>query len=136
MSINFQENKGFVALVSAIVISILLLAITLALTFSGFFARFNVLDSESKERSLALAESCADTAILNLAEDVAYNPVNQIVNVGSDTCKIISKQVSGSSVTFKTQAVFNHAFTDLKIVLDSNTFTINSWDECATLASC
>jgi len=128
------RQKGFIALTSVIVISVLLLAITVRLGFSAFFNRLDVLDSESKERSSALAEACVDTAILNIARNAAYNPSNQVVAVGSDQCTIVSVTSSGSQKIIKTQAVINKAYTNLKISINSD-FSINSWDECATLAT-
>lgn len=127
-------QHGFVAIMSAIVISILLLAITVGLGFSGFFGRFNILDSENKERSLALAEACADKAILNFVQNQTYNPVNECVEVGdvcpdgTNICTIVSKIFSGSGTTFKTQACINESVTNLEVIIDNN-FTVTSWQE-------
>ncbi len=142
---NLQLESGFIALMSAIVISVMLLAITLALGFSGFFARFNVLDSESKERSSALAEACGDSAILKISQDGAYAPSpvfdfttqtgGESVSVDTDSCTIASVDSSGSQKIIKTQANFNKAYTNLRIVIDTTDFTIVSWDECANLTA-
>src|SRR5258708_32505996 len=83
------NQKGFIALTSAMVISILLLAITVSLGFCGFFTRFNILDSESKERSLALAEACGEMSILNLTQGLST--IGNIT-VGDDKCNIVSIQ--------------------------------------------
>lgn len=128
LNVKCRQN-GFIALTSAIIISVLLLAITVALGFSGFFGRFNILDSESKERSSALAEACGDTAILNFAQDQSYNPSNQSVTVGSDHCKIVSLATAANQTTIKTQACINKSVTNLQVVIDSTAFTITSWDE-------
>ena len=130
-----MKQDGFIALMSAIIISVLLLAIVLSLGFSGFFARFNVLDSESKERSVALAEACGDTAIYNFAQGSTFTGV---VTVGSETCNIISVQdnapVAGKAL-IKTQKIVNKAATDLKIQIDDTALTIDSWEECPNLTS-
>jgi len=115
-----SKQRGFIALMSAIVISVLLLAITLSLGFSGFFTRFNILDSESKERSSALAEACGDTAILNLAQGLTT--LGSVV-VGAGSCNIIS-----FTPNIKTQACVNKAVTNLEITVDSS-FNILSWQE-------
>ena len=140
-----QPQQGFIALMSAIVISVLLLAITLTLGLTGFFGRFNVLDSESKERSIALAEACGDSAILKLSQNVSYIPSpafnfatqtgGENVMVNSDKCVIVSVDTSGTLKTIKTQAVINKAYTNLRIIIDTSAFTIQSWDECTNLTA-
>ena len=130
---NYQLEHGFIALTSAIVISFLLLAITVSLGFSSFFGRFDILDSESKERSTALAEACVDQAILDSASGTYYSTDN-IVNVGSDTCTIKLSQLDSPIVgqtIVKTQAKLNKSYTNLKVIVDSSSFDIISWEECA-----
>src|SRR3989344_4157305 len=98
---NFYSQQGYVALMSAIVISVLLIAVTASLGFSAFFGRFNIVDSESKERSLALAEACVSHAILEVGAGTFSN--DKTVAIGDDKCYIISTVGSGSQVTIKTQ---------------------------------
>lgn len=130
-----QMQNGFIALISAIIISALLLIITIATSMTGIFGRFNILDSESKERSTALAEACADTAILEIT--TAVYSIDKIIFVGpssADRCKIISSlenQPIVSETTITTQAIINKAYTNLIVVIDSN-YNIISWDEVAT----
>jgi len=126
---KLKSEKGFIALMSAIVISILLLAITVSLGFSGYFTRFNILDSEDKERSVGLAEACGDTAILDLAQGtVPSTPSNITVN-GSDHCTIIQD----TSSLIQTQACINKSTTNLQITVDSN-FTVTSWEELSNFS--
>jgi hypothetical protein len=119
---RLQSEQGFIALISAILISVLLLAITLTISFSGYFARFNVLDSESKERSSALAEGCADTAILDLS--LSQN-LPRAVTIGSDTCTIVQET---PSLPIKTQASVNKAWTNLQVTVDAD-YNVVSWEE-------
>ena len=124
------NQNGFIALVSAIIIALLLLTITVGVSFSGIFGRLNIVDSESKERSSALAEACVNKAILNLAQNQAQ-PVAPI-NIGPtsfDNCSIVSVIANGTQTTIKTQAVINKSYTNLQITVDSDTFTIISWNE-------
>ncbi len=123
------------ALMSAIIIATILLAITLGLGFSGFFTRLNILDSESKERSAALAEACVDAAILDSANNLYQS--NKTVSVGKDICTIISSQNTGGQTLIKTQAIINGSYTNLKVIATNTTaFKIISWDECATFTTC
>jgi hypothetical protein len=123
-----KKQNGFIALISAIIISVLLLTITVTLGMTGIMSRFNILDSESKERSIALAEACADKAIFNLAQSV-ISP--STISVGSDSCSIVSVNSStplANQTTIKTQAIINRSYTNLLVVIDTD-FKILSWDE-------
>jgi hypothetical protein len=125
-----SQRNGYVALVSAIVITALLSTICFVFGFSNFFNRFNVLDTELKEISLGLAEACADTAILKLAEDPNYGG-GETVAVGSNNCKIISVDTSGVQKIIKTQANFKNYFTNLEITVTPaiSDIIVNSWEE-------
>ena len=76
-------KRGFVALITAIILSLILIVITVTLNQSGFFTRSILVDSENKERSVGLAEACVDVAILRLANDPTYAGGAPSVNVGT-----------------------------------------------------
>lgn len=91
-------KRGFIALFSVIIITSALLLMATTLSFSGFMGRFNILDSELKEKSNALAEACIDEAILRVYENINYTTSNQCISVGDDCpngkniCEIVSVQ--------------------------------------------
>lgn len=141
--LNKKRNNGFIALISAIIISVILLLILTNLSLTGFYDRSNILDSELKERSSALAEACVDTAILKLANDISYIPSpafnfvtetgGEPVSINSDQCTIVSVDTSGSHI--KTQAKFNNAYTNFRIIINTTTFAVQSWEECPNLTA-
>ena len=59
-------KKGYIAITSAIIITILILTVVVTTSSTGFFGRSNILNTLLKERGDALANACADTALLNL----------------------------------------------------------------------
>jgi len=127
-----NKKGGFIALTSAIILSAILILIVVTSGFTGFSGRINILDSELKERSEALAEACWDTAFLKFTNDASYDPVNEVVNVGSDSC-IIKSITGGGSKTFKVQGKYqNNYFTNLEIILDTSTNSVTSWKEVAS----
>jgi hypothetical protein len=85
-------SRGFVALMSVIIISIVLVLLTVSLSFSSFYGRFNLLDTEFKIQSNNLATSCADMALLKLRLNSSYNLVfpGETVIVVGDSCTIKS----------------------------------------------
>jgi len=130
-----NQQSGFIALISAIIISVLLLIIAVTIGMTGIFGRFNILDSESKERSSALAEACADMAILKLSGNKDYvliDPDDHNIPVGSDTCDIYALSTPRTfPITIQTRGVINKSYTNLIVVIDSD-FTIVSWKEVPT----
>ena len=122
-----QSESGFIAIMSVIILSVLLLAISFSLSTSGFFARANITDSESKEHSLALAESCAETALFKIASDGSYNPLNQLVSVGGDQCTIVS--VSGNPKVITAKGTYQTAVTLIQVTAAPGNLSFTSWQE-------
>ena len=139
MFINFiklnnqiTNQRGYIALMSAVVISALLIGLTFILSFTGFFARFNILDAEYKKISLGLAEACADSAVLKLAIDSTYNPVNEINDVAGRNCTIISVNlISGTQYRIRTQGMFQKSYSNIEVLATRSPTNINidSWQE-------
>lgn len=133
------KEYGYIALISAIIITALLLIITFTVSFSSFFARFNILDSEFKKVSTGLAEACAETAILELArgntpaDDTCVN-VGDPCPSGPKVCKICHVENLGSNqYDIKTRAVYQGATTNLLVNVTITTIDVitNSWEEVA-----
>lgn len=125
-----MKNSGYIALISSIIISILLLGITLAISSTGYFSRFDILKTEFKKRSSALAEACVDTALLKLAQNQSYNG-NENIGVGNDQCSILTIETASGQKIIKTKAVFQNAVTNLKITIDSADLSVIYWEELA-----
>lgn len=126
--IHNSPNNGFIALISAIIISAVLMIVTITLSYSSFFVRYNLLDSEYKERSSALAEGCVDAALLKLANDFNYLG-NETITIGGEPCTIRGLQPSGSNKIIETHAGFQNANTNLSVVVDPSTLGVVSWQE-------
>ncbi|MFZ2621123.1 MAG: hypothetical protein WAX85_01335 [Minisyncoccia bacterium] len=128
-----EKNKGFIALISVVFISTILLLVAVTLSLSGFYGRYNILDSELKDRSFALAEACADTALLKLANDSSYNPIDEIININIDSCLIKSVAVSDSNKIILIKENYKNYYTNLRITVDSITLSVISWEEVPIL---
>jgi hypothetical protein len=127
-----NSQHGFVALISAIIISSMLLLVIAAMGATTFYSRFNMLDAELKERSLATAEACADRAFIELVLDPTYTGSTLMLN-SIDECRVGKVSWSGSSVQFSVQATSSDtAVTNLQIVVNSGDFSIVSWEELTT----
>jgi len=121
-------SGGYIAIVSTLIISILLMTVVFATSYSGFVGRFNVLNTEFKERSSALAEACVDTALLKLSQNSSYSG-NENISVGSDSCSILAIESPTGQKIIKTKAIFQNSVTNLKVVATSSDLSIVSWEE-------
>ena len=125
-----MSQSGYIALISSIIISILVLGIALAISSTGYFSRFDILKNEFKERSSALAEACVDTALLKLAKNQSYNG-NENINVGNDQCSILIIETASGQKIIKTKAIFQNAVTNLKITVNNTNLSVIYWEEVA-----
>ncbi|OGY61668.1 MAG: hypothetical protein A3G58_00775 [Candidatus Colwellbacteria bacterium RIFCSPLOWO2_12_FULL_46_17] len=64
-----NKNNGFIALISVIVITMILLGVTATLGMKGFLDRFNILEGEAKETSAGLAAACVEAARIKIADE-------------------------------------------------------------------
>jgi len=127
--IKFKNtNKGYIALTSAVIIVMVVMAIITAVSVSTYFSRYNSLGSEFKEISLSLAEGCAEKALLNYAEDEFYAG-NESINIGSNQCSILPIEIDGSNRIFKTTAMVQGATSNIKVTFNPIGLAIVSWEE-------
>lgn len=64
--------RGFIALISAIIISTVLLSVAATLDQGVFFTRFDGLNGEYRTIARHLADSCVQAALLKLRDDYDY----------------------------------------------------------------
>ncbi|MBI3631232.1 MAG: hypothetical protein HY221_02745 [Candidatus Sungbacteria bacterium] len=129
---NHRSDRGFVALISAIIISAVLLLVIAASGLIAFYSRFNILDFELKERSNAAADACVDEALLQIAQDPSYIGGTSISLSPLDKCWIGTVTGSGQE-TFKVQATSSDtAVTNLQVTFDTSNFSVVSWQEIPT----
>ncbi len=129
-----KKENGFIALVSAIIMSAAILIIITALSLNGFYDRGNILDSELKERSLSHAEACIDYGIFLISTNVVHLSTTSMP-VGQYQCALgpIPGPTPYSGVKiFYTQASTSNYFTTLKVSVDSGTFETTSYEEITT----
>jgi hypothetical protein len=135
-------ERGFVALMSVIIMSVILLVMVYTLETSSFFARFDALDGENKQVSYELAEGCVNSAMIKVAQNSSYVPAagGDCLSVGGSctgtdpqkVCKICSVGTSAGVTTVTTRALYNGAFTNLKVSFNATSYAITGWSETQT----
>jgi hypothetical protein len=139
-----NEPQGFIALITAILLGIIIMVIAITLSTTSYFTRGQVLDAEYKERSRALAESCINVALLRIAANPT-SPATGTVTIGSDSCAIASitgTPTSGYSISanasFPSVAIPGKTYTYLQIQTGTYAanLSITAWKECPTANPC
>ena len=125
-----KSPRGFVALMSIVIISAIMLLYVFGLGASSFFARFDSLDSENKRISLSLAESCVSAALLKVTQNSAYTPAasGDSVTVAQGTCKICT---GTNNTTIVTRALHSGAYTNVRATVSvaNGSYTVTDWSE-------
>ncbi len=126
---NKSSERGFIALLSVIIVSAILLVVVLEANTSGFYTRFNILDSEFKERSSSLVDACVAIARMRVGANSSYiGP--ETVSVGSDQCQIVGTlNGAGNPRVFQIQAIYQTSYTDAQVSIDTDDLSIVSWKE-------
>lgn len=120
-----KKNRGFVALITSVIISAVLLIVATNLSLTGFYARSNLLDFELKEMSYHLAEACIDTAILKIINNPNYNPTNESVDIDGNEC-VIESVIEN---TIKTKADYRNYITNIEVEINPSDMSITRFEE-------
>jgi hypothetical protein len=118
-----KTERGYIALLTSIILSAMLFGITMTANSSGVFARFDALNSEYKRVALGLAESCQNAALLRMSQNYTYAPagVGDSVDVGNGNHCTIESVTYGAedpvthqkNATTITSASYQHAYSSI-----------------------
>jgi hypothetical protein len=126
-------QRGFIALISITIVSVVLFVSTLSLAQFGIASRFFMLDIENKIASEKLAEACVEYAQISVYNDPYYIlDTPRVVLVGKASCSIISITKNGNESTIRTKGTRGDAVTNLEVVVDTTTGNLLSWEEIST----
>lgn len=145
------REKGFVALMATIIISLVLLTMAVEEGAIGFHSRFTILGTEAKEQSSALAEGCVQEALAALAANPNYEG-NSTTTFPFGTCylfPVTANTPSAGLAAIKTQAQVRGSYTNLLVIVNLHDIhvgapisspppspnlliTTDSWNEVAT----
>jgi hypothetical protein len=112
------EQTGYIALVSTIIISAVLLIMTIEAGQSGWYTRLMVLGTEAKVQSRILAEGCSQQALAQIVSDGTWlGDATTSHQIG--TCYVfpIQKNYPNSeNVTLRIQATVRNSMTNIVTV--------------------
>ena len=123
-------QQGYVTVMSAIIITTILLVVALTFSSSSFMGRFDTQAVEFKILTRNLAQGCIAHAQLMLA--LGSYTGNEDVVVGAYTCHVVSVTQGSGIITVQVTAIIEDHTTNLEAVLNSTTLAINSVIEVST----
>ena len=122
-------NRGFIALVTILIISSVALLVCLSVSFFALSEAQMSLQKNQSSQARYLANLCAEEALMKLKEDVNYQG-NEVFNFEQGSCQILPIE---GNWTIKVLADCSNQIKKLKIVLNqiSPETEISSWQEVA-----
>ncbi len=125
-----MKPRGFVALISAILISSVLFVVVASSSLLGFYTRRTIADGELKARSSSAADACADIALVSLAFNSQYlGSETRTLNI-LDSCSIGFLTPLGALIRIPIQATSGQKIiTNLEVLYEPSSRKIVSWSE-------
>ncbi|HUO56449.1 MAG TPA: hypothetical protein VMU27_03385 [Candidatus Paceibacterota bacterium] len=109
-----KRNRGFIALISGVLITAILIPLAVSAGRAGWFARMDVLSELNTTVARALSQSCVAMALLALAtssDPEAYTVHNQLLGVDTrHSCTITEITHNGEEATISTFASMGDSY--------------------------
>ncbi len=126
---NEKKQKGYITIVSSVIISMTLMMSLLDQSKAGFYARLAILDHERKTISERFAFSCTEIARLKISENVNYEGNETITmhdgnSLSQSECFIKDIIHFSETITLYTSTTFQNAETDLQVEIDPTNFRV------------
>jgi hypothetical protein len=124
---NDNHNQGYIAVISAVIISSIVIVIALVFSSSNFLGRFDSQNVEMKEVGEGVAKGCLEYARLKLAQG-AYSG-NELKSIGDYTCRILPIETASGEYIIKATSTVSNKETKLKLRISSVDFQTISLEE-------
>lgn len=123
-----NQNNGFIALITSIILSLVVMLVAVSLGSANLFNRFAVVDFGNKQSSLSAARSCLYYALFKLAESSHYSG-NETLTVSGYTCAISAITTSGANKIIPAKSQVSGATTNLRLTVNSSSLSTVSLEE-------
>ncbi|MDP1719358.1 MAG: hypothetical protein Q8L24_02960 [bacterium] len=121
-------QKGYIAIVSSVIISLVLMIVAISVGSSNLLSRGSVNDFQMKLLSHTIARSCLNHALYRLADSLAYTG-NETVAVSSYSCALSTITTFGLNKVITAKASINGITTNLRLTANSRTLSTVSLEE-------
>jgi len=122
-----MEDKGFVALVTILIISAVALLIGVSVSLISVGEAKMSLEENQASQAYYLVNLCAEMALMKLKENINYLG-DEVINIGDESCYILP--IEGNWIV-RASAIFSDRFKRIKIVISqvNPEIIIASWQE-------
>jgi hypothetical protein len=118
--------RGYIAIVSAIIISAILTSLVFTESASVFWSRYDQSDNQNEISTRAVGTSCAYEALLQYKEDPAsFSTMETISNDKKQSCIISVPKIIGTSVIFSVQARSGNSYTQRTFLSNQDLNTLH-----------
>lgn len=128
-----KNQRGFIAFISVLIIGSVVLAIGIGVSLRSIGETDMSLGEQESHRALALANLCAEQALMRL-ESILNYAGGESITMGSESCDILAISGSGNYArTVTTQSTVSKYTKKIKVEVwqISPTMQIASWQEVA-----
>lgn len=124
-----NSNRGFIALVTVLIMSSVLLMLLAASALGSFYARSDELGRYEKRAAQSLADSCGEVALLGLARaGPDYQPLDQVVDTGDgESCMIARVEYGDPYIRITTGASVNDVYAQSIVTVSHADTSVVSW---------
>ncbi|MFZ1987676.1 MAG: hypothetical protein WAV21_01415 [Minisyncoccia bacterium] len=117
-----SNERGFIALVSVLLVSVILLLVVMTEGTRAFLSRFNSLDTEFALQARHNADTCTETARLLFKKDSSY-VVDTALALPYGSCSITKITQEAESISFFVEGIWKQATSAREVVLDLHDFS-------------
>lgn len=127
-----KHSQGFIALISVVILSVVLLAAVVSLSQYGVTTRYALLDLERKAESETLASACLEVARIEVLNDSSYSVSLPGLSLQVGTSTKVCKIETVSAGVVKVSASSTGATTNLKATVNTTSGNITKLEESST----
>lgn len=133
-----KKRKGFILLITILIIGAIASAILSSLLLLGISANQVSLSVQQSEKALATAQACAEYALLKLRQSPSYGG-NEFLTIGDDQCEILTVGgIGNNNRAVCTEGTSGEAIRRLEIAVSQvlPQTMLYSWQEVAIFSLC
>jgi hypothetical protein len=119
-----RNKEGYIAIVTSVIVTGLVLGIVLLTGHGSFLGAFDSHQGRSYDEARFLAEGCLEYVRLQIAENSSYTGEETIL-IGSSECNVESVAVQGTSTIIQTTSIASGGIS-AKLKLTVNTTTLET----------
>ncbi|MEK7464748.1 MAG: hypothetical protein AAB617_03145 [Patescibacteria group bacterium] len=121
-------RRGYIAIISAIIITAILTVIALVFSSSNFLGRFDTENAEMKSISREVARGCLEYARLQISLNSSYAG-GELKAIASSSCYILPIQTQGPNKIIQATSTVSNKNTNVRLTINGTTLKTISEEE-------